>query len=349
MKIEKNKELKELTTMGISAKARWFVEYDSIEELRYALKLFGQGAAPEGEPEPSRPILHIGGGSNLLFLQDYDGCVLHSGIKNTSIMEEDEGSVTLRVGAGIVWDTFVDECLQKGYYGLENLSGIPGEVGASAVQNVGAYGTEAKDFIVRVETIDLNTGETRIFHAQECHYAYRHSIFKQPELFGRYAVTYVHYRLNKTFSPQLSYAALNKAWECLPSEAKSKASAIRSIVISMRNEKLPDPHILGNCGSFFMNPIITKHKFESLQAEYPDIPAFAATDGMVKVPAAWLIQQCGWKGKRIGNCGVYEHQALVLVNHGGATGKELAALSDSIRASVQERFDIDIHPEANFI
>lgn len=342
MKIENNKELKDLTTMGVAAKARCYLEYESVADLQAAL-LWIQS---NGETY-TRPILHIGGGSNLLFLDNYDGCVLHSGITDLKLLEEDENTVTLRAGGGIVWDHFVAQCLERGYYGLENLSGIPGEVGASAVQNIGAYGTEAKDFIVRVETIDLGTGDTRIFEAPECQYDYRHSLFKNPEQRGRYAVTYVHFQLSKVFTPQLSYAALRDAWES--SNTREGAQDIRRLVIQMRNTKLPDPRVLGNCGSFFMNPIVTQDKFETLRKDYPTIPSFPAASNYVKIPAAWLIQQCGWKGRREGNCGVYERQALVLVNHGEATGAEVAALSDRIRHDVKERFGIDIHPEANFI
>lgn len=324
-------------TFGIDAWCREFKEYNSVEELLALLpSLKGQR------------WLQIGSGSNLLFVNDFDGIVLHSGILGCEELRRDDGHVWLRVGAGCLWDDFVAYCVERGFYGLENLSLIPGEVGASAVQNIGAYGVEVRQFIEQVETIEAATGKQRIFRQEECEYAYRSSIFKHA-LRGQYIVTHVVFRLSLRFSPDLEYAAIRREIENNGISAETlTAQQLRRLVVDIRRAKLPDPDEMGNAGSFFMNPIVSLEKFAELQAQYPEIPHYLLADG-VKIPAAWLIEQCGWKGQSLGAAGVYKKQALVLVNLGGATGEDIVRLSNAIRGDVQHKFGIDIQPEANFI
>lgn len=319
-------------TFGIAAKAKCLVEYYSVDELREILS----------EIAPDEHILHIGGGSNLLFTSDFNGTILHSNIKGTEIVDETDDYVTIRVGAGEVWDDFVAYAVAKGWGGVENLSLIPGEVGASAVQNIGAYGVEAKDVIVLVEAIGISDCQRRVFGNAECNYAYRQSIFKQ-SLRGAYAITHVTFRLSKHPVLNLSYGGLSKV-----TPIPTTIAEVRQAIIETRNAKLPDPKVLGNAGSFFMNPVVDSATFKSIQSRYPDMPYYEVEDG-VKIPAGWMIDQCGWKGRRIGNAGVHSKQALVLVNHGGATSDEIISLCNSICDDVQQRFGVSIHPEVNFI
>ncbi len=336
MKVIADHSLLEHNTFGIEAKAKTFVEYDSVDEL---VELVSSGSLRQ-------PFLHIGGGSNLLFTQDFEGTILHSAIRGMELVKRDDekGEVLVRVGAGEVWDDFVAHAVVQGWYGVENLSLIPGEVGASAVQNIGAYGVEAKDVIVFVETIDLTYGNKRMFDVSECEYGYRTSVFKT-SLRGRYAVTHVVYRLSTTFAPLLGYGNLKA---CVGDMNSLTPQTLRNVIIGVRNAKLPDPKVQGNAGSFFMNPVVSRDVFERIQSDYPDMPYYEVTDG-VKIPAGWLIEQCGWKGRRLGCAGVHDKQALVLVNCGGATGGDILALCDKVRADVMEKFCIEIHPEVNVI
>ena len=324
-------------TFGMDVKASRFVEYASVEELR---------GLWNAEREAVARALHIGGGSNLLFASDYEGLILHSAIKGYTVVKETEEEVEVRVGAGEVWDDFVAYTVANGWYGAENLSLIPGEVGASAVQNIGAYGVEAKDLIVSVDTFGLETGEERRFMQEECRYAYRESIFKQ-ELKGKYAVTFVTYRLKKHPVFHLEYGNIRAELE--KQGCQVDLENVRRIIIAIRQAKLPDPKVLGNAGSFFMNPVVPKMQFEALLAQYPDMPHYPVDEAHVKIPAGWMIDRCGWKGKRVGHAGVHEKQALVLVNCGGATGKEVMHLAEEIVASVRERFGVTIRPEVNYI
>ena len=321
-------------TFGIDVTAARFLEYGSEDELRELIAA-GQVVAP---------WLHIGGGSNLLFIKDYEGTVLHSRIGGLEVTSEDEEHVSVRVGAGVVWDDFVAYCVERHWYGAENLSLIPGEVGASAVQNIGAYGVEVKDLITSVETINM-AREKRIYGVDECGYSYRKSLFKQPEMKTVF-VTYVNFCLGKREHYTLDYGTIRQELEKYP---VLNLEILRRVIIDIRQSKLPDPKVMGNAGSFFMNPIVPKEKLEALQQEYPRIPYYELADGRVKIPAGWMIDQCGWKGKALGPAAVHDKQALVLVNLGGAKGSDILALSDAVRASVHEKFGIDIHPEVNLI
>lgn len=260
------------------------------------------------------------------------------------MVNQDAEKVWLRVGAAVIWDDFVAYCVERGYYGAENLSLIPGEVGASAVQNIGAYGVEVKDLISCVETVDVH-GDRRVFGVEECGYAYRNSVFKRPDM-KSFFVTHVTFALNKAEQYTLNYGTIRQELEKYP---QIDLATVRQVIVSIRESKLPDPKVLGNAGSFFMNPIVPRAKYETLLQEYPSMPSYQVDATHVKIPAGWMIEQCGWKGKSLGNAAVHDKQALVLVNCGGATGADIVALSDAVRAAVREKFGVEIHPEVNMI
>ena len=336
MKIFRDYSLLPHNTFGMDVKASVFIEYASVEELKEVLSLYVK----------DNQWLHIGKGSNLLFTGDFSGIILHSAIKGYEVIHEDTKEVVVRVGAGEVWDDFVAMTVENEWYGAENLSLIPGEVGASAVQNIGAYGVEAKDLIVGVEAIEVSTGKECIFKNEECGYAYRESVFKS-SLKYQYLVTHVSYRLKKTPCYHLDYG--NIRLELEKQKARLTLANVRQAIISIREAKLPDPKLQGNAGSFFMNPVISRKHFEALLVDYPLMPHYEVDAESIKIPAAWMIDQCGWKGKRLGRAGVHDKQALVLVNLGGAVGTEVIALSEAIQKSVYEKFGINILPEVNFI
>lgn len=321
-------------TFGLDVKAGRWLEYASVEELKALI----------AEGQISSPYLHVGSGSNLLFLGDFEGTVLHSAIRSIELVNQDAEKVWLRVGAGVIWDDFVAYCVERGYYGAENLSLIPGEVGASAVQNIGAYGVEVKDLISCVETVDVH-GDKRVFGVEECGYAYRNSVFKRPDM-KSFFVTHVTFALNKAEQYTLNYGTIRQELE---KYSQIDLATVRQVIVSIRESKLPDPKVLGNAGSFFMNPIVTRTKYETLLQEYPSMPSYQVDATHVKIPAGWMIEQCGWKGKSLGNAAVHDKQALVLVNCGGATGADIVALSDAVRAAVREKFGVEIHPEVNMI
>ena len=336
MKIFRDYSLLPHNTFGMDVKASVFIEYASVEELKEVLSLYVK----------DNQWLHIGKGSNLLFTGDFSGIILHSAIKGYEVIHEDTNEVVVRVGAGEVWDDFVAMTVENEWYGAENLSLIPGEVGASAVQNIGAYGVEAKDLIVGVEAIEVSTGKECIFKNEECGYAYRESVFKS-SLKYQYLVTHVSYRLKKTPCYHLDYG--NIRLELEKQKVRLALANVRQAIISIREAKLPDPKLQGNAGSFFMNPVISREHFEALLVDYPLMPHYEVDAESIKIPAAWMIDQCGWKGKRLGRAGVHDKQALVLVNLGGAVGAEVIALSEAIQKSVYEKFGINILPEVNFI
>ena len=332
MKELKNISLLPYNTFGIDAKAKLFIEYYSLDELRQVLK------EHKGEQ-----ILHIGQGSNLLFTSDFNGVILHSGMAHAKFLDDE----TVEAQNGLRLDDMIAQLTDMGYSGLEKLSLIPGEVGASAVQNVGAYGCEAKDVIVRVNTLNVETLEERVFTNEECRFGYRDSIFKH-ELKGKYIVTSVVYKVKP-----------------------GDATKTREEIIATRMAKLPTVGEVGSAGSFFMNPFVPEEKANELLAQYPDMPHFetpspcrvkssARSDALwssvehsgercVKIPAAWLIEQCGWKGKTLGGAQVWPKQPLVIVNANNATPEDIIALAAQVSASVKEKFGIDIHPEVNYI
>ena len=336
-------------TFGIDAKCKRFLEYSSVEEAQQIVA---------GLTDADKPLLILGGGSNLLLTGDYQGTVLHSSIKGIDVLvngemaaaEHDDALlnpefVFLRCGSGEVFDDVVAYAVEHGYHGAENLSIIPGEVGASAVQNIGAYGVEAKDIIYKVEAVEIATGRVVVFDNRDCHYSYRQSKFKH-EWKDKYLVTHVIYRLSRSFVPDLDYGNIRASLAAKHIENPT-AQQLRDIIVEIRNAKLPDPKVQGNAGSFFMNPIVEKAKFEELAAQYPGMPHYTIDGEHEKIPAGWMIDQCGWKGKSLGRAGVHDKQALVLVNRGGATGGEIVNLCETIRKDVKQKFGIDIHPEVN--
>ena len=344
MKDLKDYSLLAHNTFGIDAKCSRFVEYASVEEAQQLVASL---------TEADQPLLILGGGSNLLLTGDYQGTVLHSAIMGIEVMEnssfenqEDEkGAVFLKCGSGEVFDDVVAYAVEHGYHGAENLSIIPGEVGASAVQNIGAYGVEAKDIIYKVEAVEIATGKVVNFDNADCQYSYRQSKFKH-EWRDKYLVTHVIYRLSKTFTPDLDYGNIRTSLAA-KHIAEPSAQQLRDVIIEIRNAKLPDPKVEGNAGSFFMNPIVEKAKYDELAAQYPGMPHYTIDAEHEKIPAGWMIDQCGWKGKSLGRAGVHDKQALVLVNRGGATGEEIVKLCETIRKDVFEKFGIEIHPEVN--
>ena len=332
-----NYDLSGNNTFGIHAACRRFVEIETPEE---ATTFF------PSLTDDDRPMLIIGGGSNLLLTADFPGVVVRSAIKGMEA-EEHDGEVWLRCGSGEVWDDVVTRCVAQGWHGAENLSLIPGDVGASAVQNIGAYGAEAKDIILSIEAVATDTGEQVVIPASECAYGYRDSRFKH-EWHQRFFITAVTYRLSKTFQPRLDYGNIRAQLE-ERGISQPDAAQLRQVIIDIRNAKLPDPKVEGNAGSFFVNPVVSREKYEQLAAEYPGMPHYTIDDGHEKVPAGWLIEQCGWKGRTLGRAGVHQKQALVLVNKGGATGEEVLRLCETVRNDVLRKFGIEIHSEVNII
>ena len=321
-------------TFGIEATAGKFVEFSSTDDI---IAFLGNGYN-------SRSLV-IGGGSNLLFVNDFDGTIFHSAIKGMEVVEENDKELLLRVGSGVNWDELVAYTVEQGWGGLENLSAIPGEVGASAVQNVGAYGMEAGELIVKVETVRINNATIHEFSHDECCFSYRHSIFKAAEK-GKHIITNVTYRLSKEPSFKLTYGNLNEQVEKL---GGATLANVRKAVCEIREAKLPCPDKVGSAGSFFMNPVVPASVAESLAKEYPSIPQYPLACGDVKLSAGWLIEQCGWKETPHEHVGVYKHQALVVINRGGATGREVVDFAEAVVASVKEKFGIELNMEVNVI
>ena len=329
---QKNYSLLRHNTFGIDAKCKRFIEYSSVEEAQQVARMI---------TDADQPLLILGGGSNLLLTGDYNGTVLHSGIR--FLEQTDECHV--RCGSGFIWDDVVDYCVANNLYGAENLSIIPGEVGASAVQNIGAYGAEAKDLIECVETVEIETGKICRFTNTECAYSYRQSKFKHAWK-NRFLITAVTYKLSKTYNPKLDYGNIRVALAAKGIDNPT-AMQLRETIIDIRNAKLPDPKVLGNAGSFFMNPVVPTHKYNQLAQQYVGMPHYTIDSEYEKIPAGWLIEQCGWKGKALGKAAVHNKQALVLVNCGGATGSEVVQLYKTIQHDVKQKFDIEIKPEVN--
>ena len=330
-----NFDITAYNTFKLKASADRFFEFTESEELLIYLK---------NEQLPSKYLI-LGGGSNLLFQNNFNGLVLNPNIPGVIEEDEDRNFVYVEAGAGVEWDELVRITVQNELGGLENLSLIPGKVGAAPVQNVGAYGVEAKDRIHLVRGINLLTGKRFEMQADECHFDYRNSIFKK-ELKNKVVITSVVFKLDKFHEYNLKYGALKTEVEKL---GKVNLENIRKAVIHIREEKLPDPRVIGNAGSFFKNPIVDVAIANELIEKYEKVPVYPADDKKAKLAAGWLIEQCGWKGYRNGDVGVHPNQALVLVNYGNATGNELVELSNQIRKSVQEKFHILLEPEVNII
>jgi UDP-N-acetylmuramate dehydrogenase len=338
MMIYKNIPLKKYNTFGLDYFAECMIRVKTEKE---AISLFN------GTLTWKKPLLILGSGSNILFTSDFKGTILYPEIKGIKIEEEEpyNRNVIVSAGAGVNWDDFVAWSVNKGFGGIENLSLIPGKVGATPVQNIGAYGVEVRDRIVKVRTININNGSIRVFNNSECEFGYRNSVFKNREK-GKYLVTRVYYRL--TINP-----LLNLGYESLKEEVNKLGAEtlinVRQGVINIRQSKLPDPEIIGNAGSFFKNPVVESSVALNLKNEYPDIPVYKDREGYMKLASGWLIERCGWKGERRGDAGVHDKQALVLINYGKATGKEIYNLSEDIKKSVYEKFGVDLEREVEIV
>ena len=337
MKIQENISLKPFTTFGIDKKAKFFTTVETLDELKAALL---------AAKEKQLPVFILGGGSNILLTRDIQGLVIKLEIKGINLVKEEGDQLWVEVGAGEMWHELVLHSIAEDWAGLENLSLIPGTVGASPMQNIGAYGVEIKDVFDSLQAMHRETLEMQSFDAEACRFGYRESVFKQT-FKDQYVITSVTFRLSKTPNFHLEYGAIR---EVLAANGIDQPSirAISDAVIQIRQSKLPDPKEIGNAGSFFKNPTIPNAQFDELKASYPSIPGYPSAEG-VKVAAGWLIEQTGWKGKRIGEVGVHAKQALVLVNYGGGTGEEIKKLSEQIQASVYDKFGVQLQAEVNFI
>ena len=342
--LEENVSLRPYNTFGLDVRARYFARFASADELRQLLQ------RPEVQAADK---LILGGGSNLLFTQDFAGVVLKNEIRGLEIVSEDatDGTVLVRAGAGESWHGLVEYALDQGLSGLENLSLIPGTVGAAPLQNIGAYGAELRDTFESLEAVEISSGAGRVFAAAECGFGYRESVFKNV-LKNQFVVVAVAFRLHRQARPNVRYGALTETLAELGIEGEPTAQDVSRAVVHIRRSKLPDPAEIGNAGSFFKNPEVSSATFDRLKSEYPDLPGYPVPGG-VKVPAGWLIERAGWKGMRrgpgAGTHGVHDRQALVLVHHGGATGQDLRQLAEEIIASVRQQFGIELHPEVNIL
>ena len=338
MQIEQNKSLQQFNTFNIAVTAKYFVEVFSLDdflELIYDSKIKNE-----------RKFI-LGGGSNILFTKNIDGIVIKNSLPGIEVIKEDAYHVWIKVAAGEVWHRFVMFCVERNLSGVENLSLIPGLTGAAPMQNIGAYGVEQKETCEEVEAIHIESGEKRIFKSSECEFSYRESIFKN-KFKDQFFISSVTFKLNKIFKPKINYGDIRKTLEEIRAEDIT-IKAVSDAVIKIRTSKLPDPKDIPNAGSFFKNPVVSKKKFEDLIAKNPLMPNYPDKNNRVKVPAGWLIEQCGWKGKRVGNTGVHAKQALVLVNYGGASGEEIFSLAHQVRNSVNEKFGIELEMEVNVI
>lgn len=333
MIIKENINIKHLNTFGFDVVARWYAEFSCVEELAEIINEL------EG-----RRFYVLGGGSNSLFTGDYEGVIIHPVSKGITLISETASSVTLRAEAGVVWDDFVAYCVSNNYFGAENLSLIPGTVGAAPVQNIGAYGVEAKDVIQTVYYYDLLEQKPSSISKADCMFGYRDSVFKH-SLKSRAIVTHVDFCLSKNFTPNTEYGNITSS---LNSDTPLTAKVLRDTIIDIRSSKLPDPTVIGNGGSFFKNPVVSKDCYTRLKEKYPNIAHYPDKHG-VKLPAGWLIDQAGWKGYREGTVGVHDKQALVLVHYGGGCGSEIVSLANKIIKSIEQNYGIVLHPEVNFI
>ena len=333
--MQKNIDLKDFTTFGVSANARHFATFSSEEEARALVR------------NNTEELLILGGGSNLLLTQDFNGLVLKNEIKGITVSEKEDTSVVLKVGAGEVWHDLVLYTIEHGYHGLENMSLIPGSVGASPMQNIGAYGVEIKDVFEKLEALEIQTAEIYNFSKDACRFGYRESVFKRA-LKGKYIITYVYFRLSLTENVSTHYGAIESE---LTKQGISNPTSkdVSNAVIAIRSSKLPNPKELGNAGSFFKNPVVPIETYNRIKEVYLDAPSYPIDEKSVKVPAGWLIETAGWKGKQVGACGVHKNQALVLVNYGGATGNEIYKLSTAIIEDIVHKFGITLEREVNIL
>jgi UDP-N-acetylmuramate dehydrogenase len=338
MEILKNYSLKKINTFSISVDGKYFARVASMDDLLEVKDFIS---------ENNCPFIVLGGGSNVLFLKDYEGLIVRNELRGIKIQKEDENHVYVKAQAGEDWDDFVAWCVKNNFAGLENLSLIPGSIGASPIQNIGAYGVEMKDHFVELEGFHWETGDIQTWKYEDCQFGYRNSIFRN-KLKGKVVILSVTFRLDKNPVFKTGYGAIQEEIKQMGVEQLS-IEAIRDAVISIRKRKLPDPEEIGNAGSFFKNPVISERQFLSLKNTYPKIVSYHLPDGSHKLAAGWLIDRAAWKGKRIGNAGVHERQALVLVNYGNANGNEIIQLASQIEQSVKDMFGVDLEREVNVI
>lgn len=337
MLVQKDISLKPYHTFGIEVKTKYLIEIHNIEDVKDALNF---------QKQQNLELLILGGGSNLLFTKDFEGVVIKVTLKGIEKIKEDENSVWVKVAAGENWHEFVLFCIENGWGGVENLSLIPGTVGAAPMQNIGAYGVEIKETFDSLEAYHLQGGEIHQFSKEQCKFGYRESIFKN-EVKGEYLITSVVFKLSKKHLLNFSYGDIQQV--LARENIEPSISNISQAVIEIRSSKLPNPKEIGNAGSFFKNPFVEKTHFEKLKDLYPQIPVYPVDEKLVKIPAGWLIEQCGWKGYKNGDAGVHAKQALVLVNYGHAKGVEIGELSEMIKKSVSEKFGIALHTEVNIV
>lgn len=337
MTIQQNISLKPLNTFGIDATAAHFVSVSSLDELKHVLAL---------KNYPNKLIL--GGGSNMLLTKDYNGLVIHINLKGVEIISETDDFVYVKAAAGEVWHEFVMWCMEHDFGGIENLSLIPGNVGTAPIQNIGAYGVELKDIFESCEAISIQTSSIKTFNKEACQFGYRHSVFKQ-EAKGAFIVTNVTFKLTKrNHQLHINYGSIASELEALQIK-KPSIQDISKVVISIRESKLPNPKVIGNSGSFFKNPVVSKAHYLKLLENFEDMPSYPVSDTEVKIPAGWLIEKAGFKGKRFGDYGVHKNQALVLVNYGNAKGSDILKLSELIQNTIQRLFEISIEAEVNIL
>lgn len=334
--IEFDVSLKNFNTFGIDVSSKLFSQAENEDHVRNVI---------QSTEFMRNSSLILGGGSNVLFTKNFDGIVLRNHIQGIEVIEETKEYVLVKVGGGVVWHDFVLHCIKKGWHGVENLSLIPGNVGASPMQNIGAYGVEIKEVFHELEAIHLQTGEIHYFNNSACEFGYRESVFKN-KLKGQYLISRVIYKLSKKGNYTISYGAIEKQLESMGIQELS-AKSISDAVIAIRQSKLPDPKKIGNSGSFFKNPIVDKSTYHMVKSNFPDVVAYSAGKDFMKLAAGWLIEKAGWKGKTFDNYGVHKHQALVLVNYGGASGKEIYDLSAEILDSIKEKFGVQLEREVN--
>jgi len=338
MRISRHVSLKNLNTFGIEVEAKAFATFENGTDLE---EIFAD------ESVNQLPHMILGGGSNLLFTKNYEGLILKNNVRGFACIGEDDNHYYVKAGAGENWHQFVVQCIEKNYAGLENLSLIPGNVGASPMQNIGAYGIEIKDIFESLEAYDLSNGKIVHFSAETCEFGYRESVFKR-KFKNQFIILSVTFKLFKNPQINVSYGAIENELNQLGIKNPGIAD-VSQAVINIRNSKLPNPAVLGNAGSFFKNPVVSSDVLEKILSEYPDAPHYPAAGNEVKLAAGWLIEKAGWKGKRVGNCGMHEKQALVLVNYGGATGGEIYDLSTMVLESIKSQFGVELEREVNII
>jgi len=335
LNIEQNKSLKNYNTFGLNVNADYFTSINSIDELIEVLK---------NEQFSTTPKMFLGGGSNVLLTKDYHGLIIHNCLKGIEVVMRDDDFVFAKAASGEVWHDFVLYCIENGFGGVENMSLIPGSVGAGPMQNICAYGVEMKDVFFELEALNLATLQLEKFSNTDCKFGYRESVFKN-EKKNQYFIASVTFRLNLKPSVNTTYGAIQQQLTAMNVEHPTIKN-VSDAVVAIRSSKLPNPAVLGNSGSFFKNPEIASSEYERLKNEFPNVVAYP-TNGGYKLAAGWLIEQCGWKGKVVGNCGSHKDQALVLVNYGNATGDEIYQLALAIQDSVFEKFQVRIVPEVN--